>query len=305
MIIPRIDNEIFVVGLSEGPVTAGVVKALSSQDASVRVYLPEEAAQYLAAFAAHHYPLPLVVEQGYDMNSIRVLLVTALQHGVRLVPVGSQTLWEQMVPLEMPELIDLRVIAPDELKVQEEVQAPEPEEEKETPLDTSCETYVVNGTTVCTRFPSLRHRLADLGNAGVNADEPCTQDSVPMNRPLSQQPGRPYKSKHLIEKILLTAVLLVCVMGIAFYLICLSSGNLDSHQVQSAPAVLASPAKVDAVITVAPKPDVCQNAKNIEGIKKCAEQGCEDCKKKVEHYAEAHAAEDSAPTDEHQQALPS
>ena len=288
MIIPRIDNEIFVVGLTEGPVTSGVVKALSSQDASVRVYLPEEAAQYLAAFVAHHYPLPLVVEQGYDMNSIRVLLVTALQHGVRLVPVGSQTLWEQMVPLEMPELIDLRAIAPDELKVQDVVQAPEPEEEKETPLDTSSETYVVNGTTVCTLFPSLRHSLADLNAREVAVDSAVLPASAAGDKSKAPTGGKRTKhNNHTLEKMLLSAVLAVCVAGIACYLIMVSSE--DAAVEQPAPVVNKTTGKPKGKKHTCPKDDA------MPELMKHADS-CPECKKRaVSLHAKMHEQEGAQP----------
>lgn len=302
MIIPRIDNGIFVVGLSEGPVTESVVKALSSQDVSVRVYLPEEAAQFLAAVAAHHYPLPLVVEPGYDMNSIRVLLVSALRHGVRLVPVGSQALWEQMVPLEMPELIELRVIAPEELKVQEVDETSEPEDEKEAPWDTSSEMYVVNGTTVCTLFPSLRQSLADLSSRDGVAETAAlsASTSVPSVK-IPADSKRTKRNNHTLEKILLSAVLAVCVAGIACYLIMISSDDFGAPQTQATPAVPASSAvsaspPVSEPVTPKQEPG-CKNPKDIEAITECANSGCKLCKEKKKHHDEVHV-EGSTPTED-------
>ena len=232
MIIPRIENEVFVVGLPDEPVTRSMVQALAAQDVFVRVHLPEDAARFLSAMATHQYPLPLAVEPGYDANSIRVLLVSALQYGVRLVPVGSQVIWEQMVPLEMPELVDLRVLAPHDLRVQQ-VAAPVEEEEEEIdePVDTSSDIYVLNGTTVSTQLPNLRHSLADLNTRSVAAAPVVTElTAATPTEGCSVVAKRPKKSDHTLEKILLTGVLAVCVLGIVCYLIMMTSSDDSVEQ---------------------------------------------------------------------------
>ncbi len=100
--------------------------------------------------------LPLVVEDSYTPQELVGLYNMCVQRGVELCPIGDSSLWDSLIPLELPELAALPVTAVDGDWLEQYISmvAPEPSQ----PVDEGR----VNGTLVHSAPLSLSEPLADL-----------------------------------------------------------------------------------------------------------------------------------------------
>ena len=100
--------------------------------------------------------LPLVVEDSYTPQELVGLYNMCVQRGVELCPIGDSSLWDSLIPLELPELAALPVTAVDGDWLEQYIcmVAPEPPQ----PVDDGR----VNGTLVHSAPLSLSEPLADL-----------------------------------------------------------------------------------------------------------------------------------------------
>ncbi len=220
MTAAEIETDVCIIGMPEGKETSEVLRYLQSKEIRCCVYSPGEAADVVAALARPQSPLPFVLEPTYALEEVHMLLRAAMNNGVHLLPLGNQSVWDRFVPLEMPEIADMKVYPTDFDWYRPAVvaeTAPAPVQEEPEPSIEGV--YVLNGTTVNSLMPNLRVRLADLNEPSMIAPEdPPTVGTDSTVRTVQPAP-RPKKSKHLKIKLLLTAVLTLVVAAIAVFLV--------------------------------------------------------------------------------------
>lgn len=119
--------------------------------------LPEDLESCYHELRKHQSSVPIAVESAYSPEQLAHISRAVLVGGVCIVPVGEQSVWEAIIPLEMPELYALPV-----LPVHGEWYdgggwtAPVTQAADDSPF---CE---VNGTVVFCRTPKLMEPVADL-----------------------------------------------------------------------------------------------------------------------------------------------
>ncbi|MBQ3524813.1 MAG: hypothetical protein IJA63_00930 [Akkermansia sp.] len=293
MTAAEIETDVCIIGMPEGKETSEVLRYLQSKEIRCCVYSPGEAADVVAALARPHSPLPFVLEPSYALEEVHMLLRAAMNNGVHLLPLGNQSVWDRFVPLEMPEIADMKVYPTDFDWYRPAVvaeTAPAPVQEEPEPSIEGV--YVLNGTTVNSLMPNLRVRLADLNEPSMIAPEdPPTVGTDSTVRTVQPAP-RPKKSMHLKIKLLLTAVLTLVVAAIAVFLV-LNGAPGTNNALPSAVAPL--------------KPNVpthqCPSDYNKEALQAGKDAKCDKCTAKLAEM-ESHKCEDATTPEAWKKASP-
>ena len=139
------------------------------------------------AWGAAQAYLPLAVEPGYSLQEMLYIGNAVLFHGVKIKPVGSRELWAQMVPAEMPELLNICPSRPNDESWYKPLLpvAPVHTQVYAAPARRAgtAGVYVIHDTKIDTTMPSLAHPLATLKLSYIVPDVvigPATPDDVVM-----------------------------------------------------------------------------------------------------------------------------
>ena len=150
-------KQLWIVGVPNGNTTLSMCEYAGTLGYECCPVLPEDLEACFHELRKHQSSVPIAVESAYSPEQLAHISRAVLVGGVCIVPVGEQSVWEAIIPLEMPELYALPV-----LPVYGEWYdgaggtAPVTQAADDSPF---CE---VNGTVVFCRTPKLMEPVADL-----------------------------------------------------------------------------------------------------------------------------------------------
>ena len=166
------------------------------EGAEVKIVPPRALREAPEVWGAAQAYLPMAVEPGYSAQEMLYIGNAVLFHGVKIKPVGARELWAQMVPAEMPELLNICPCSPDDDSWYKSL-IPVMPSRTQTNTTPVCKVdaagiYVINDTKVDTTMPNLAHPLATLNRSYIVPDVvigPASPEDVVL--PMYSEAPRP------------------------------------------------------------------------------------------------------------------
>lgn len=207
----EIKEGLHIVGIEGGIVTRKAVAYLESKGQQVALYNAQEATIAMPLLVTRSNVLPLALDAGYDKAELLDLLHAVMRCGMRLMPIGDTAVWEEMVPLELPELA-ANLVYP----VDSDWFISEPDD-SEAGTDSAERTEAdyygimdINGTSVSIHMPDLTTPLADLNVAAVLPPPVVpAQPKKPEKNSSSKKQNRHIAVIALLSVMLVTAVIVI------------------------------------------------------------------------------------------------
>lgn len=105
-------SAVFVFGTPHGALTRYLYEILLRRNATLRVYHPTASGVEKAAF--HHVrTIAIAAEPDLPTEGLAEMVQTARRLGIHFCAVGQRSDWESIIPPSLPELYELKVLAPD------------------------------------------------------------------------------------------------------------------------------------------------------------------------------------------------
>lgn len=216
-----------IIGKEGGAVTGQMVAYLKAKGLQVALYSVSEAASVMPLLVTRGRELPLALETGYDDGELLELFHASMRCGMHLMPVGNADVWENMVPLELPEMSANPVFSPES-----DWFVPEADEDAESENAAANEIVsyahgisVINGTTVSTHTPDLKTPLADLNEAA-----PVAPPVQPLKNAASEKKKQTKKQNHFSAVMALLCVMLTAAVVLVGSVLMLHDSTDDVYK---------------------------------------------------------------------------
>ncbi len=105
-------SAVFVFGLPQGALTRHLYKMLLEKNIPLRFYHPT-ANGVIQAKQFHIRTIAIAAEPDLPTEGLAHMLKTAKKLGINFCAIGNRTDWESIIPPTLPELYNLKVLAPD------------------------------------------------------------------------------------------------------------------------------------------------------------------------------------------------
>lgn len=208
----EIKEGLHIVGIKGGCVTRQVVAYLEGKGQQVALYNAQEATIAMPLLVTRSNVLPLALDAGYDKAELLELLHAVMRCGMRLLPIGDTAVWDEMVPLELPELAATPVYPVDSDWF---ISEPDDSESGTDSAEQAEADYYgimdINGTSVSIHMPDLTAPLADL-NEAASVPPPVVpaQPEKIEKMSSSKKQKRHFAVIAFLSLIMVTAVVVVC-----------------------------------------------------------------------------------------------
>ena len=227
----EIKEGLHIVGIEGGRITRQVVSYLEGKGQQVALYSVQEATMAMPLLVTRSNELPLALDAGYEEPALLELFQAAMRCGMHLMPIGDKAVWEDMVPLELPEMAANPVLSAERDWF---VAEPDDTADGAAPAESTETNYYgitdINGTAVSIHVPDLSTPLADLNVAATVVPPPVVQ--APPPKPVKKSSAKK-QNRHSAVMALL-CVLLISVMIVVCSVLILHDPNGEQPQPMSA-----------------------------------------------------------------------
>lgn len=150
-----------ILGLPGTPESEETRQSAQANGLGLDMLTPAQFLSNPALVPVHQHTLPIILQKGYSEEEIAAVHTFCLHRGMNLLPIGDKALWEDLIPLELPELELIQPISRDDnwerLCLPEEVCRT-----VENAVESVPDTCSINGTAVSLVPCTLDNPLADL-----------------------------------------------------------------------------------------------------------------------------------------------
>lgn len=201
-------KEVYVIGLPDGETSRAMCSQCEMLDLLCHLILPESLPEKIAWLSSRVPYVFLSVETTYSSEQLAYISTAVLRFGESLIPVGNDKDWENVVPLEMPELYTKKVYPLES----EWYNVSVPEIAHAAPEQAAYQ--MLNGTLVHSESPNFSEPLVDLRQEQLSSPLQATVADTPRRK--AKFTKRPDISLYLLLALLAVVVL---TPAIALYLL--------------------------------------------------------------------------------------